>query len=170
MKAADNHNPFSYEKIHEGTSGGYLYDNKLHDHGKGWKEEEITARMLADAGEKLVLLPELNADTAIQQKLRDLCLPAGTKPGRNADGIQADGKILELKYSKVNNANSIDTLIRKGAKQADHICIRLTGHIDDGELLAAVKDRVARTENVKEVWILQVDGSLTKHTRKSLLK
>lgn len=168
-KAADGQNPFLYEKIHTGKKGGYLYDNPLHNHGSAWEEELKTAKILADAGEKLILFPELDNNTKWQQELRKMVLPKNVKEGKNPDG-SVDGKTIDLKVTEANTKSAIDAHLRKGKSQADIICIRLTAKMAEKELQRAIKGRVNRSE-IKEVWIIR-DGATKpqKYTREEIME
>jgi len=169
LQAADNQNPFLYTKTYNPEGNGYVYDNPLHNHGADWAEELKTAKLLADAYEKLILLPEINNSSPMQKELRKLVLPKQVPAGKNPDGILPDsGKTIDLKVTQVNTKNAIDTLLRKGKDQADIICIRLTGTITNKELKRAIKGRVMRTD-IREVWIIKEGQTKpVKYTREQI--
>jgi len=63
IKAADNNNPFLYEKVHSGKKGGYVYDSALHPKSREWENELKIAKVLANSGDKVVFLPEINPNS-----------------------------------------------------------------------------------------------------------
>lgn len=167
-EAADNQNPWNYSKVY-GKNKGYVYDNPLHNHGSDWEEEFKTAKLLADAGEKIILLPEINSDTPWQRELRGMVLPVQVRAGKNPDGMIGNNTV-DLKVTKANTRNAVDMLLRKGAAQAEIVVIRLTGDIDEDVLRRAVKGRVVQTE-LEEVWIIKAgETTPSKYKRQEILK
>lgn len=167
IKAADNQNPYLYEKIHAGKEGGYVYDNPVHNHGEGWDEQLKTAKILADSGERVILFPQVNNDSSWQKELRKLVLPEEVKEGKNPDA-RVDGKIMDLKFTDANTKNAIDSLLRNAKDHADTVCIRLTAEMNDADLKSAIKGRVLRTD-LQEVWIIKEGSNKpVKYTRSDI--
>lgn len=169
LEAADNNNPFLYEKIHTGKNGGYVYDNRLHNKVSDWDDELHTVKLLADKGEKVILLPEIAPDNVHQERLRKLVLPKSLHTTRKTPDCKVGNDLVELKTCKANTTGAIDNLIRRGAKQADIVCIRLTGDMKLKQLKKAVKGRVLRSDNLKGVWLIQND-KLVKYSRAQIEK
>lgn len=171
LQAADNNNPFLYEKIHAGKSGGYVYTNPLHSKASDWDNEFETAKILANSGEKVILLPEIDPSNKAQAALRKLVLPDHLQSTRKSPDCKVGEDIVELKTCLANTSNAIDALIRAGKKQADIVCIRLTGDMKPASLKKAIKSRVMRADNLKEIWIIKSDSEkVTKYTRDAITK
>lgn len=164
MDAAKKRNPFSYTKLDGGKDGGYIYNNAI---SSANTEELETARILADNGQKVIMLPHVDIDTDWQQKLRSICLPKETPAGKNVDSM-IDGQLVEFKYTAKPTANAIDRHLRDGSKQAGIVCIRLGGKMKAAELNEAIRKRIMRVD-LQEVWIIK-SGKLTKYLRKDFLK
>lgn len=162
---ADKSNPFLYERIHKAKGGGFVYDNPLHNHGKGWADELKTAKVLADSGERVILLPAIPSDSQWQKDLRAQVLPKDVKDGKNPSATLDNGKVLELKVSKNNTSSSIDSILRSSKDHTGIVCIRLTGKINEKEMKQAIKERIGSTD-IDEVWILK-EGAVkpVKYTR-----
>jgi hypothetical protein len=171
LKAADNNNPFLYEKIHTGKDGGYVYNNPMHSKLSDWDNELHTVKILANSGEKVIMLPEIDPSNKVQTALRKMVLPKQLHTTRKSPDCKIGDDLVELKTCMANTANSIDALIRAGKKQADIVCIRLTDKMKPAALKKAIKGRVARAENVKGIWIIQRGSEkLVKYSRAEIEK
>ena len=168
INAANNNNPFSYEKIETGKKGGYVYDNALHNKGKDWESEKSIAVALAGKGDKVIFLPEINPQTEWKEALRNLVLPDGVKNGKNPDVLINNKLIVEFKTSSANTKNSIKELIKSGSKQANVVCIRLTDKMPLNDLKRAIKGQVVQSKNIDEVWIVDKANKVTKYERSEI--
>lgn len=165
-EAANDNNPFAYEKVFKGKKGGYIYDNAIR---AALPEEMTTAKILANKGDKVIFLPEVPSDMDSQRQLRALCLPASiAKQTINPDAM-VNGKIVEFKVSTDNTAESISHLLRFGKKQANTICLRLTADISEAIWKRAIKGRVKLAKAIEEVWLITSDGDVEKMTRAEIL-
>ncbi|MDR0437607.1 MAG: hypothetical protein LBH22_04810 [Bacteroidales bacterium] len=63
--------------------------------------------------------------------------------------------LQEYKISKTSTQSSIDNVLRKAAKQANHIVLEIQSKISDGDLRNYIHDRVARTLNIESVIIIR---------------
>lgn len=168
IKAADNNNPFLYEKTHSGKKGGYVYESALHPKGADWEHEFTISKVLANSGEKVVLLPEINPNTEWKEALRNLVLPDGVKEGKNADAILNGDKVVEFKTSNANTVTSLKELIRTGAKQSDVICIKLTDKMPLKDVKRALKGQVKQSKNVEEIWMIDAKDKLIKYSKEDI--
>ena len=169
IKAADNNNPFLYEKISNGKKGGYVWDNVLHNKtGNDYDSEISMAKVIANTGDKVVFLPEINPQSGWAKALREIVMPPGAKENVNPDAIVNGKDIVEFKTSSANTTASIKELLRKGKNQSDIICIKLTGE-SPKDLKRVLKGQVNATESIKEVWMIDVKDKLTKYTREDIL-
>ena len=93
---------------------------------------------------------------------------------RSDDSKSPDSFNVTLGYNqeyKVNSTptkNSIDSLIRDGKKQADHIVLEIKSDISIGDLRDAINDRVSRCKNIKDVIIIMGDKDAT-YTREQMI-
>ena len=119
----------------EPSENGKIYVNP--NHGKTELQENLEfARWRAEQfGEEVVLLPN----------------PHGVK---SADSYNITrGIIEEFKLNAEPTIGSIDNLLRSGKKQADYIILQIESDISKGDLISAVRDRVRRSKNIKELRI-----------------
>ncbi|OSZ79285.1 hypothetical protein CAP35_13815 [Chitinophagaceae bacterium IBVUCB1] len=163
MKAANGINPFIYTKIHKGKKGGYVYNNAISNANAA---EIETAQILADNGHKVILLPELQPVGEAQQALRKICLPKDVPEGKNTDAM-VNGKLVDFK-NIVNTSSALDNAIRYGSKQAGIVCIRMVAFPYDA-MSSVMKQRVKRTAEIKEVWII-AGTEIKKLKRADMLK
>lgn len=168
IQAANNANPFAYNKIETGKKGGYVYDNALHNQGKEWQSEIDIAKALAGTGDKVIFLPEINPQTEWKEALRNLILPDAVKNGKNPDAFVNGKMVVEFKTSLVNTVTSLKELIRTGAKQADVICIKLTDKMPLNDIKRALKGQVNQSKNVDEIWIVDKANKVTKYERSEI--
>lgn len=166
--AAHDNNPFLYEKVANGKRGGYVYDNPLHNKGDGYEKEMHIAKVLANKGDKVVFLPEINPQTEWKEALRELVLPANVKGKSNPDAFINGTHIVEFKTSSTNTTKSVRELIKQGAKQANIICVKLTNKTPTG-LKRAIKGQVSQSKSIDEVWIIDEKDKVVKYTRDEIL-
>lgn len=168
LEVADGLNPFMYEKLSGGKKGGYVWDSVLHNKGNNYDSEIGIAKVLANKGDKVVFLPEINPQSGWAKALRELVLPHGTKDNVNPDAIINGTDIVEFKTSSTNTLSSIKELLRKGKDQSDIICIKLTG-AEPKNLKRLLKGQVNATKSIKGVWMVDQNDKLTKYTREDIL-
>lgn len=174
LSAANGNNPFLYEKIYKGKKGGYVYDNPLHKHSKkqGWTDEQDIASFLADQGERIILLPEIEADSKAQKALRKMTLPRKTDATKSPDAwLPVHKSTLELK-SVAGSKSSIDNALHDAGKKAAFVCLNIKkARMTLKQTKAAIKGRVMQSGNIKEVWVI-LPGSKkpVKYTRDEILK
>lgn len=168
IEVADGLNPFMYEKLSGGKKGGYVWDSVLHNKGNDYDSEIGIAKVLANKGDKVVFLPEINPQSDWAKALRELVLPHGTKENVNPDAIINGTDIVEFKTSSTNTLSSIKELLRKGKDQSDIICIKLTGAAPK-DLKRLLKGQVNATKSIKGVWMVDQNDKLTKYTREDIL-
>lgn len=116
----------------EATENGKIYVHP--DHGKGELAENLRlARWRAEQfGEEVVLLPN----------------PQGVK---SADSFNVTrGVMEEYKRNYTPSVNSIDRLLRDGAKQADYIILEIDSDATPGMVADAMNDRLKRA-NIREI-------------------
>lgn len=167
-KAANNNNPFLYEKVEAGKRGGYVYDNPLHNKGGDYESEINIAKILARTGDKVVFLPEINPQTEWKEALRNIVLPTQVRDKVSPDAFINAKHVVEFKTSTANTLSSIKELIRKGAKQADIICIKLTGKAPK-DLKRLFKGQTNATKSIQEIWIIDEKDKVVKYTRDEIL-
>lgn len=168
LTAADNNNPFLYEKTYSGKKGGYVYENPLHPKNKDWDDEFSISKVLANSGEKVVFLPEINPNTEWKEALRNIVLPDGVKEGKNADVIVNGNQVVEFKTSNANTQNSIKELIKTGAKQSNVVCVKLTDKVPLKDLKRAIKGQVKQSTNIEEIWVIDSKDKLVKYSKSEI--
>lgn len=164
-KAANNNNPFLYEKVEAGKRGGYVYSNAMHNSDE---MELAIAKALAAKGDKVIFLPEINPQTEWKEALRNLVLPTDVKDKRNPDAFINGKQIVEFKTSTANTTSSVKELIKKGSGQANIVCVKFTGKAPR-DLKRAIKGQVNASKNVEEVWIIDEKDKVTKYNREEIL-
>lgn len=128
------------------TDHGKVYVHP--NHGKNEKEyNESIAKWLANEyDEEIILLPTPHNITS-------------------ADSYNITRKVIEeYKNNITPSTNSIDTLIRKGNKQANYIILEINSNISPGDLEDALKDRVQRCKGLKEIRI-KIGSSLAMYKK-----
>ncbi len=124
------------------TNGKVRISNK---HGKPEKKENVSvASYLAKKhGWSIDLLPK-------------------DDKGKNADSFNKTlGYKQEYKVNGTESVTSIDNLIRKGAKQADSIVLRIDSDISFGDLRDALSSRVLRCKKLREVMLVRNNLDVT---------
>jgi len=164
--AANNSNPFSYDKLHEGKDGGYVYNNPLSNMKP---HEKAMAELLANKGDKVIMLPEINPDTEARKSLRELTLPGKVKKGKNPDAL-INGSLVEMKRCTTSAFNTISNRIYEGSKQADILCLKLEKEIKPKDLKRILNGKAKQIESLNEVWIVNHKDKLKKYTREGMLK
>lgn len=147
-KAADGANPFSYSKVHSGKNGGYVYDNEMR---RPIPSEMTTGKLLADKGEKVILLPEIPADTEWQRELRKLVLPGDLADKRANPDALVNGDIWEFKKS-TGSYSSFNRSLRSG--QSDNVCIYLSNRLDEKIIRKWVAARLKAGTKLQNVWVV----------------
>lgn len=122
------------------------------EHGKAERKEniEIATYFANKYDHKIDLVPRSN-----EQKTADVY-------NRTLEHEQ------EYKQNKKSTISAIDNAIRRGGKQADHLVIDIKSKIKTGDLENAIKGRVARSENIKSVWI-KIGKFDKQYTREQIL-
>ncbi|MGY0034436.1 phage head morphogenesis protein [Pedobacter sp. NJ-S-72] len=168
IKTADNNNPFLYEKTHAGKKGGYVYQNSLTPTGKDFKDMFSISKTLANSGDKVIMLPEINPNTEWKEALRNIVLPDGVKQGTNSDAIVNGNQVVQFKTSSSNTQASIKQLIKAGSKQSDVICVKLTEKVASTDVQRALKGQVMQSKSIREIWIIDVKDKITKYNRSEI--
>lgn len=88
---------------------------------------------------------------------------------KNADSYNKTlGVYQEYKVNTTSSISAIDHLLRKGAKQAEHIVLRIESNISLKDLSDAMNDRVQRT-GIKTVTVI-IDGKDRTFTREEIIR
>jgi hypothetical protein len=133
------------------TENGAVYVHP--SHGKQEYQENIQmAKWRAnDFGEQIILLPKANA-------------------GFSADSYNLTRKVLEeFKTNQKETISAIDNALRKGAKQADHIILKIDSDIRVGDFTNALTDRISRCKGFKELRI-RIGDCEAVYTREEILR
>lgn len=172
MKAASGSNPYTYEKIYTGKKGGYVYRNPLSNTSA---EEIKVSQLLANKGEKIILLPEIPPNTEYQRALKELCQPSGIRPDKSVDCMAVnDGRLMELKNPKASK-NAIDRALRDANSKVTNgtkltVCLKLDEKMTSKQLRDILKDRLPRAKAIDEVWIIDHRNQVRKIKRADLLR
>lgn len=127
------------DTIYESDTGGLVEAEKSVNKNE-LRDNKAIAEFLADLGHKVRLLGVDNT------------------PGvKNPDAL-VNGKTFEFKTNKQATKSAIDNELRKAKKQADHIVLHITSDISVADLADAISDRMARAENVNELWLMHNDN------------
>ena len=164
-KAARQKNPFAYNKEHTGKDGGYVYKAAA---SKPMEKELIHAKSLADAGEKVIILPDIGHQGKHQLEVRKLCLPPSivTNVDATVNGRLADFKQPEKGLTDAFFANALKSIGKKVTPGTEVLMlIRFPEKVDRELFLNLMKLEKKRTKLVKEVWVTYHDGSLEKISR-----
>jgi len=135
-------------------------------HGKNELKDNLnTALFLNQEGIKVVLLPTINNGALLE------IIPKNQrKEGKFADAWLPDlSVVIDFKKIKKLNYNAIDAAIRSGKNQSDYILLYIQGKIKKGIVKKAIKDRVTRAENIKEIWVF-LEGRMYQLKRKDIIK
>lgn len=98
----------------------------------------------------------------------DIDLIANPEGRKSADSFNRTlGIEQEYKVNSTPTKNSIDSLLRSGAKQADHIVLMVDSEISLGDLKWAVQDRIRRCQSVIDITIVKDNKDCT-YTRKAI--
>jgi len=134
-------------------------------HGKNELKDNLNvAKILNKEKIKVVLLP-LNDNEALFK-----IIPANQrKEGKFTDAWLPDlGVVMDFKTVKNITFSAIDSAIRSGKSQANYILLDIKAGSSYGILKNALQDRVSRSPNVKEVWII-LENKFYKLSRKDIL-
>lgn len=92
----------------------------------------------------------------------DIDLIANPEGRKSADSFNHTlGIEQEYKVNSTPTKNSIDSLLRSGAKQADHIVLMVDSEISLGNLKWAVQDRIRRCQSVIDITIVKGNKDCT---------
>lgn len=92
----------------------------------------------------------------------DIDLIANPEGRKSADSFNRTlGIEQEYKVNSTPTKNSIDSLLRSGAKQADHIVLMVDSEISLGDLKWAVQDRIRRCQSVIDITIVKDNKDCT---------
>jgi len=138
-----------YKEVYTSNSGGSVIVHS--DHNKNEiKQNTAASKKLADKGDKIKLLPDLN--------LRNIKSPDAS----------INGDVHEIKTNLKATKSAIDNAIRTASKQADNIVLNVKSKISSEDLLKTLKDRLQRTGNVDR-FILIYKGKIYKTNRKAII-
>lgn len=141
----------NFKKLYfdEGT-GGYVVKHKDHT-AHELKQNIVTARRLAQAGEAIELL-----DDKIE--------------GKSPDAL-VNGLLWEFKNTS-GSASSVQNLLRKGKKQASRIVLTLPKKFVLGDIIRGMLNAVNldTKEDIKTVLLIFPDGNLVELGRKDIVK
>lgn len=135
-------------------------------HGKNEIKDNLSvAKFLNQEKINVILLPIEDNKT-----LKDIIPENQHKKGKFPDAYLPNLDIvIDFKRIESNSYNAIDKAIRSGKNQADYVLLDIKSKIKNGILKNAIKDRVARTSNLKEVWII-LEGKIYQLKRKDIIK
>lgn len=152
----------AYSLAYKAEAGASVYLHPLHGIQET-KGNMAAAKLIADAGHTVHLLPVLQTDAQRERVY-------GTKSfvkGKNPDA-KIDDAIAEIKVLEGASKTSIHNAIRKGQKQADLVIIRLTKDMDSVDILDAVKGQLEQSTYASDIWVIANDGQLVKYSRERL--
>lgn len=153
----------AYKEVYKSAETGKTVQMHIL-HGINEAIENIkTAKILADSGYNIKLLPLLDDDT-IREKLY------GTtefKKGKNPDAL-VNGTLFEFKAPLHANANGIHKAISRGKDQANNIVIHLPDEMPEKQIQQFVKGQAKQAVLVNEVWVINKAGEPIKYNRKQL--
>ena len=166
LKAADDNNPFIYDQVYKAKKGGSVWASPLHNANE-YQDNLAAAKVIADSGSRVILLPELKADTDAQRALRKMVLNKDTKPGKNPDAT-VDGDMFELKACG-KTKSAVHNAIGNASKQADKLIILLPKGLGETNFKRFAKGKLLQLkEKPVEIWIVN-NGNLKKFKTKDLL-
>jgi len=146
----ENYNTQLYDKVYFNTdSGGYVVVHKLH--GKQERAENVEiAKILADAGKRVELLP---VDNTLYKKNPD---------------AKVDGQVFEFKENKTYTGTSIQREIRKAKGQAPNIVLYFKKEISKWLLINSLKDKLLYAKSIKKI-VLIIQKRVYETTSKEIL-
>ena len=154
----------AYNTVYKADNGKTVQVHLLH----GIEEmanNVATAKLLADAGYNVKLLPELGKnDDKIREKIY------GTKDfikGKNPDALIDNKIIAEIKHPKPTKT-AIHNRIRSAENQAGVAVLHLTDKMNENDIIDAVRGQMKQSANINQVWIINKTGVPMKYTRKLL--
>jgi len=153
----------AYKRIYETDEGGFV-DLHMY-HGIGEMAANIrTAKILANAGHKVKLLPILKST---EDDLRKQLFGKQYKPGKNADAF-VDGKMVELKQPKAVTKSAIHNGIGEGKDQAGIVGFEMPINSDLTELKRFAKGKLKVSGADVELWAIDQNGNIEVITRQML--
>jgi len=149
----------AYNTVYKADNGKTVQVHLLH----GIEEmanNVTTAKLLADAGYNVKLLPILE-DDKIREKIY------GTKDfvkGKNPDAL-INGKIFDIKMP-AGTESAIHNSIKRGQKQADSIVIHLSEKMEEEKIRQYTKGQMKQSIYIDDVWVINKEGKPLKYNRK----
>jgi SPP1 gp7 family putative phage head morphogenesis protein len=150
----------------EGKKGGYVGIHNLTDNNKR-KEHIAASKVLADKGNKIKLMPEINAKDVANRKLYFPELKTHSNPDARFNGVLGDFKIPD---SKIVTYDIATRCVTKTGKKGVSICA--ISLIDKDyklkDVLNGIKSALKNPKDnisIREVWIILKDKSVLKIPR-----
>ncbi|RKR83201.1 SPP1 gp7 family putative phage head morphogenesis protein [Mucilaginibacter gracilis] len=141
LQAADNNNPFIYDRQYSSDKGGSVWVSNLHGAGE-LKDNLAIAKFYADRGDMVTLMPSIDPNSPSQLALRKMTLPDSlVKSKLNADA-KINGRTNEFKTNHEGTVNSLKMQVRKGLKQAQDVTIAVSNDTKPARIKKAIKDQV----------------------------
>lgn len=167
LKAADNQNPFIYNRVYNADKGS-VWASPLHG-AKELKDNLEVAKVLAKNGNRVILLPEIKPDTQDKLALRKLVLNKNTKTNKNPDAT-INGEIFDIKVLKSKSKSAVHHAIGDGSKQAEKLVIALPKGLGEKNFKRYAKGKLLQISNpADEIWIIN-NEKLKKFFTKDLIK
>jgi SPP1 gp7 family putative phage head morphogenesis protein len=138
-----------YKKLYfNGNNGGYQVAHSLHHfHKQGGRYEKVIGRKLADQGKAVEYLPEA---------------------GINRIDLKVDGKLMEVKGTKVKTDRSVkDAILDARKKGAEDVIIHMEKGFDYKAANKGIARAVGQKETIPNVWYFNQEGQLKSLHKKS---
>jgi SPP1 gp7 family putative phage head morphogenesis protein len=151
LQAANDNNPFLYDRQYGSKKGGSVWVSALHGSAE-LKDNMAIAKYFADRGEMVTLLPSIDSQSAEQLALRKMTLPDSlVKSNKNPDALIND-RLTEFKTSKEGTVNSVRRLLRTGLKQGEDVVINLEKDMKPAQIKKAIAGQLNESyKNTPEV-------------------
>jgi SPP1 gp7 family putative phage head morphogenesis protein len=150
----------------EGKKGGYVDIHELADKNK-LKEHIEASKVLADKGNKIELLPEINAKDVANRKLYFPELKNNKNPDARFNGILGDFKIPDNKLvTKLTIKNALKTTSEKEVSICAISLLNKDYRMQEifSQIRGSLLDK-KKNKSIKEVWLILKDKHVLKIPR-----
>ncbi|MDI3319140.1 phage minor head protein [Pinibacter soli] len=157
-----------YQSVYKAKSGGTVEVHPLAFNNTDFKEVLVTARELANFGEQVKVLPDIQ-DPA----LRKAFVIPGAKPNKSPDYLITGTYATDLKTVFINSIDAVKEAVGRCNKQCNNIALKIDrdNYISSHDLQRAVKGKLSHAgyDDWQMLWIF-FNGDWKSFTRQEILE
>ena len=159
--------PFKYKKklVEELPNGTHLYEYNVKDEEKANQVRTAARALMRLKGEDAVVMPRKEWGKMTRKAYRALFPDLiGTAYDGKTPDLKVGEKYYEVKgYSEgTNGRNALKNMLGKGLLQAPNLVIKRHPEWSSAFVINAIRARLNKGISINEVYIMEVDGTLTK--------